>query len=254
MTTNVFDRRKMIMASDSRWSSESGGGEWVAYVDDTNYDKLAFTDKVGFLFAGDMPPIERWKQYVANGMKKGTRPKYPTPDEWIPGNRISVIQVELDSKLYVTSHKKLLFSGIGGMVNALYAGTGAHPAKECWEVNKCSMTAVASASVKDTRSGGSVVYLHCATRENNVLNSANVQSVQAQMKDRGYIMNVKQQQEPVLLKVAANDPSVPAAQIFAQSVLSGATPLTAPFSEMDEPWTAEAMAEFDAMLDKFETE
>lgn len=252
MTTNVFDRVHGILSSDSRWSSESG--DWVAYVDDTSYDKLASTSRVGFLFAGDMPQVDAWKKYVANGMKSGTRPKVHSAAEWIPGNRISVIQVEFATKRSQESHP-MLSSTVGALVRAMYAGTGATPAKECWDERKCAKTAIVSASKKDNRSGGAVVFLDCETGIGNVVNAVSAQSVQEQLKDRGYLMNSKHNQyAPILLKDAAKDDSNPVAQMFAQSVMSGATPLTAPFSNMDEPWSPESLAEFDAMLSEFETD
>lgn len=248
MTTNVLDCVHGVLSTDSRWSSDNG--DWVAYVDDTNYDKLAFTSRVGFLFAGDMPPIEAWKGYVTNGMKKGTRPIIP--QTWLPGTRIQVIQVELSTGRIVFQSHKFLNTSFGVAIKALFAGTGAPYAKACWDINKCAKTAIGSATLDDLRSGGNVVYLNRVTRENNVTNTATAQSVLDQLKDRGFLMNATQKQPAVLLKDAANDPSKPAAQAFAKAVMSGAAPLTAPFPGMDEPWTKEKLAEFDAALSEFE--
>ena len=237
-----------MLSTDSRWSSDNG--DWMAFVDDTGYDKVAYTPQVAFLFAGDMPPIELWKQYVAGGMKKGTKPAYPLA--WIPGNRISIIQVALaDGRVMFKSHN-FVNSSFGASTKALFAGTGADAAKICWDEKKCATTAVATAITKDCRSGGTVVYLDRKTRKNNITNSATSASVQDQLKDRGFFMNVTQQQAPTSLKDAANDSTNPAAQAFAKAVLSGAAPLTAPFPGMDEPWAPEKFAELDAALAEFE--
>lgn len=248
MTTNVLDCINGMLTTDSRWSSDNG--DWLAYVDDTNYDKLAYTSKVGFLFAGDMPPIDEWKRYVANGMKKGTRPVIA--NAWVPGTRVSIIQVELATGRIVFRSHNFLNTSFGVAVRALFAGTGAVPAKVCWDEKKCAITAVASAAREDERSGGTVVYLNRATRANNVTNTATAEQVREQLKDRGLLMNLTQQQAPVLLKDAANDASNPAAQAFAKAVMSGAAPLNAPFPGMDEPWSDEKLAELDAALSEFE--
>lgn len=252
MTTNVFDRPKAELTSDSRWSTDNG--DLVAFVDDTNYDKIAYTDKAGFVFAGDIGPIESWKQYVAGGMKKGTRPPLAKPSDWVPGNRISLIQVTFATGQYFQSHE-MLTSGIAALVRAIYSGTGAPYAKACWDVNRCAQTAIRSAAVKDVRSGGTVKHFNCVTLENNVTNTATVVEVYEQLKDRGYIMNEKQPQaQPILLKDAVMDPHNPAAQAFAKAVLSGSTLLTAPFPDMNKPWTEEKIAEFDSILADLESD
>lgn len=248
MTTNVLDCVNGMLTTDSRWSADNG--DWVAYVDDTNYDKLAFTSRVGFLFAGDMPPIDAWKHYVNGGMKKGTRPVIP--QTWLPGTRIQIIQVDLSTGKIVFKSHNFLNTSFGLAVKALFAGTGAPFAKACWDARKCAKTAIVSAAVEDARSGGNVVYLNRVTRENNVRNTATAQSVLDQLKDRGYLMNAKQNQAAVLLKDAASDPANPAAQAFAKAVMSGAAPLTAPFPGMDEPWTQEKLAELDLALSEYE--
>lgn len=236
-----------MLSTDSRWSSDNG--DWIAYVDDTGYDKLAFTPQVGFLFAGDMPPIDAWKTYVSRGMKKSERPAPPTV--WIPGTRVTIIQVALaDGRIMFKSHN-FANTSFGAATRALFAGTGAEAAKICWDEKKCARTAVETAATKDCRSGGKVVYLDRKTREHNIVNSATSVSVQDQLKDRGYFMSVTQP-VPVLLKDAANDPSNPAAQAFAKAVMSGAAPLTAPFPGMDEPWAPEKFGELDAALSEFE--
>lgn len=238
-----------FLSTDSRWSSDNG--DWLAYVDDTNYDKLAFTSKVGFLFAGDMPPIDEWKQYVAGGMKKDARPGRRA---WVPGSRISIIQVELATGRIVFKSHNFLSTSFGVAIKAMFAGTGANAAKKCWDDEKCAIAAITSAAKEDVRSGGRVVYLNRTTRNTNVENTATAESVREQLKDRGYFMHINDQNAPILLKDAANDPTNPAAQAFAKAVMSGAAPLNAPFPGMDEPWSEEKYAELDAALAEFETE
>lgn len=248
MTTNVLDCVNGFLSTDSRWSSSSG--DCVAYVDNTNYDKLAYTTRVGFLFAGDMPPIDAWKSYVIGGMKKGTRPEIVQSGSI--GTRISVIQVELATGKIVFQSHKFVNSSFSVLIKALFAGTGALYAKACWDTNKCARMAIESAARDDMCSGGNVVFLNRATRETNVTNTATSQSVHDQLKERGIFMDA--QRLPVSLKDAANDPSKPEAQAFAIAVMSGASPLCAPFYEMDKPWTEEKIAEFDVALSEYEVD
>lgn len=249
MTTNVYDKVAGMLTTDSRWSMLSG--DWLAFVDDTGYDKLAYTAKVGFLFAGQLSLISEWKAYVAGGMKKGTRPSI-TQAMWEEG-RISIIQVELATgKLDFQSHKHIN-SSFGAAVRAVYAGSGAIYAKECWDCNKCAITAIRSAALKDRESGGEVVFLNRKNRANNVRGEVSAVAVGDQFNDKGYIMNTTNEDSMVLVRDAANDHSRPDAQAAAKAFLSNpAASLCAPFPGMGEPWTQEKIAELDAALSKYE--
>jgi hypothetical protein len=244
MTTNVYDKVSGILSSDGRWSVSKD--RWVAYVDDTGYDKLAFTSKVGFLFAGSLPHIDKWKRYVQGGMKKGTRPLLS------PAMKISIIQVDLAAGEIVFKSANLLQSGTGAALAALFGGSGAAPAKMCWDVNKCALQAVTSAAQRDDLSGGTVVYLKRNSRESNVQNVASAEDAVKLFHDRGILMNIAQQQAPVLLKDAANDPNNPEAQAIAKSILSGDAPLIAPFPGIDEAWSEDHLRELDAALAMYE--
>lgn len=244
MTTNVYDSVAGMLTSDSRWSISKG--DWVAYVEDTAYDKLIYTSKVAFLFAGSMPIIDSWKSYVAGGMKKGTRPAL------VPGTKISVIQVDMADGKVVFQSNNLLRSSFGASIRALFGGTGASPAKICWDVNKCATTAIFSAAKGDHLSGGSVIYLDRKKRKSNATNACTAAQARHLLNDRGILMNIATQQAPILLKDAANDPANPEAQLIAMQIISGDSPLVAPFPGMDEEWSDEKIAEFDAALALYE--
>lgn len=243
-----MDRVAGVLSTDSRWSILSNDGEWLAFVDDTDYDKLVCMRSAGFLFAGDLPLIDAWKQYVLAGMKKGTRP------EVIQRTKISVIQVDLTTGDIVFQSHKMLRAMFGSAVRAVFAGTGAEPAKDCWDKNKCAVTAITSASAKDKRSGGKVVYLRRSPRGGNEVNTTTADQVMQIIKDRGFLMNTSNAQ-PVIVPIttAANDASNLVAQAFANEILSGGSaPLSAPFPGMDEPWSDETVAEFERVLSLYE--
>lgn len=238
MTTNVCDVSVGMLTSDSRWSRETG--EWIIYVDDTGYDKIVFDAKLAFLFAGDMVNIDAWKQWVVNG-RTG-----PMPLSYL--QRMSVIQVDINTGKVIFQSHQFLNSSFGVSVKALYAGTGAPSAKKCWDTNKCAATAVESAKLDDMLSGGTVVYLNRKTKGTNVTNGKSASDVIQQAKEKGMIMHKTSGQAPVPVKVAANDVSNPAAQAVANLVLSGGVSFSAPFPEIDAPWSEEKVKEFEAAL------
>lgn len=245
MTTNVYDVKASLLTSDSRWSVD--GGDWIAYVDDTGYDKITFDARLAFLFAGDMAEIDYWKKWVADG-----RPKNEKPLNHV--NRISVLQVDVANGKVVFQRGSFqgAYFGVSKVPLATFGGSGAEPAKICWVDNKCAMKAVSSAIAKDYFSGGETMFYNRANHQSNVTNSATVADVKQQAKERGQIMNVKNGQLTTTVKDAVNDPSNPAAQALANVVLSGGASFNAPFPDMDKPWTQEEIEAFDAALSAYD--
>ena len=243
MTTNVCDLVSGVLTSDTRWSRESGG--WLIFVDDTGYDKIAYDKKLAFLFAGDLESIDSWKNWVFSG-----RPGQ-MPIAKLTGMSAIVVDTKL-SKLVFQSHTSLPSSVFGSAVRALFAGTGAIFAKNCWDKNKCAKTAVKTAVDADIQSGGLVVYFKCNNRENNILTKVTQSEVKELAKTKGYIVNMNNTQAPITVQEAANDPSNPAAQAIANMVLSGGVSFSAPFPEMDKPWSEEKIKEFSGVMAEYD--
>ena len=239
MTTNVYDVRAALLTSDSRWSAEDG--DWVAFVDNTNYDKIVHDNKLAFLFAGPLPEIDIWKQWILAGRKKEDLPS-------LANTTMSVIQVDVAKGVVVFKSHQFLNSSFGIVPRALFAGTGAKPAKDCWDRKKCAMTAIGSAAEMDHLTGGNVVFFNRAKRSGNITNTSSATELKEQAKQRGMIMSKSNAEASVLIKVAANDPSNPTKQALAMKVMSGAAPFAAPFPGMEEPWSLAKKLEFEAAL------
>jgi len=238
MTTNVYDARAAVLTSDSRWSANEGN--LVAYVDDTNYDKIVHDKRLAFLFAGDLPEIDLWKTWVMAGRQKDSKPA-------LADAKMQVIQIDVQTGKVVFQSHNFANTSFGVAIRALFAGTGAGYAKVCWDVNKCAMTAIVSAVKEDKRSGGNTMYFKRIIKESNVKNSASAADLQAQLKDRGFLMDITNTEEPISLKDAANDSNHPG-NAMAKAVMSGGMQLSAPFPGMDEPWTNAKKVEFEAAL------
>jgi hypothetical protein len=238
MTTNVYDVASGLLTSDSRWSIDEG--DWIAFVDDTNYDKIVFDNELGLLFAGDLSKIEIWKDWFLSGRTS------PIPLDQV--DRMSIIGIDMPTGNIAFHSDYLLVSTINSSIEAWYGGTGAPYAKDCWQLNRCARKAVETAKAEDDFSGGNTVFAERESLETNLANSEKVESVLQQMKERGIMINSKGSQEPTLVKDAANDPSNPLAQSLAQKIMSGKAALGAPFPGMDQPWTNEKKAELEKAL------
>lgn len=240
MTTNVYDVPAGLMTSDSRWSSELDS-DWIAYVDDTGYDKIVFDSDLGILFAGDLNRIDIWKQWFLQG-RKGSIPKE------VDG--ISIILVDMISGQVVFETDYLLKSMSDESEVAFYSGTGGPFAKDCWQVNRSAMRAVDSAISADIFSGGIVLHLCRSTLVTNVVNTVDPAGVVNLMKERGIMMN-RHDRQSVLVKVAANDSSNLTRQDLANKVISGNVELSAPFPGISQPWTNEKKSELKSVLERY---
>lgn len=234
MTTNVYDYGAGVFASDSRWSKIIG--DWIVYIDDTGYDKIVFDDTLAMLFAGDMPPIEKWKQWFLNG-----RISTP-PVAHLKGISICIAEMKTGKFVFDSGHS--LRSG-----DSRFAGTGAPHAMNCWDMNKDARKAVETATTLDVCSGGKVVYLERISLGTNVANCESHDRVYEQLKERGMMKNLKETRQPVLLKDAVNDP---VANGIAKQFMSGQNTLCAPFPGMHEDWTEEKKQELINVLSQYQ--
>jgi hypothetical protein len=239
MTTNVYDIGAGYLTTDSRWSIKNG--DWVAYVDDTGYDKLVFDEQIAILFAGDLLKIDVWKQWFIEG-RTG---EYPDLHD---GMSLIIVDMSDGSSQFTADY--LLKSIEGDLLKALYAGTGAPHAKDCWQVNKCAKKAINSAIEADIFSGGLVVELLRENAQSNVKNSAKVDKVMYEMKERGIMTNVVTN-ITMHVKDAANDGVTGDAKDFANKVVAGSLAISAPFPGINQPWTNDKKRELISVLDKY---
>jgi len=248
MTTNVYDVAAGLLTSDSRWSADEG--EWIVYVDDTGFDKIIADAQLAFLFAGNILNIAEWKGWVKSGRLQ------PAPLDRLDGTSLIMVEIATGSVVFGTDY--LLVSRYDAMPSAWYSGTGAPHAKDCWEVNRCAMTAVASATKVDKYSGGTTSHFNRNSRASNVTNSAAVESVLVQMRERGIMKNNNGAEfmiSDVIAADAANDPASKqiddVAKRLAQKVMQGNVTLSAPFPGIDQPWTNEKKSELARVLARY---
>lgn len=251
MTTNVYDQSAALLTSDSRWSTTSDDKNWIAFVDDTGFDKIIYDEQLAFLFAGDLALIDEWKKWVRAGRDDSSIPLGAIPNQ--PTRRVSILQVNIRNG-HLEYGEKTALSAVGRQnTKSWFAGTGGYPARECWLANACARKAIGTASTKDPFTGGKVVFYNRKKKAGNVRKEQTEASVRQQLKDRGYLMHKDGAIAPVLLTDAANNPNLdPIAKDLVNRVMAGKdVPLTAPFPGMDEPWTDAEQAELRAALIKF---
>lgn len=238
MTTNVFCKKNNVLASDSRWSyrlDRDGipSTQAIAYVDDAGFDKIAFDEDTGFLFAGPGDVIEQWRKWVAHPAV--TRPAVAL--------NFAICMTDLATGDILMEHGQKVVAE-----QCRAAGTGAKDAYDCWVVNGDARRAVASAIKFDRLSGGSVKFLNGSDRENNVDPSVDFSSVATEFLKRGMVMypTSSSSKEVALAEAAKDDPRIAelvrkvAANQLAAEAPSGYDPVV--WTPADEARLDEALA------------
>ncbi len=240
MTTNVFCKKSNVLASDSRWSYRIDDRLHttlaVAYVDDTGYDKIAFDQDTGYIFAGPGPVIDRWRTWVlspAQMLEK--RPAVATD--------FSVCMVDSESGEILMEHGQKVRDE-----HCRTAGTGAKPAYDCWMVNSDAQRAVATAMTQDWWSGGQVKFLS-GSRKHNLNLTADFASIAQTFLAKGMVMYpASSSKRSVPLAQAANDD--PRIQNLVDKVKSGQLSAEAPSGHDPVIWTPTDEARLDEALAK----
>lgn len=191
MTTNVICRPFKLLASDSRWSTpmpEHPG--FVAFVDESGFDKITLRPTHALVFAGDGELIAGWKEWFSK----------PTMDfANLPRTSRSLSGGTAEESMVVSlvrrSTAEVSFT-VGRFVahgeDARFTGSGAEFAKDCYAVNKCGKTSIDSARVRDVFTGGDVKFVELETGSNNLsMTQATFPELLNAINQRGFVMDTK---------------------------------------------------------------
>lgn len=227
MTTNAIDKRKRVIASDSRWSIPDG--DFLIYVDDTGFDKIADRHFAAILCAGDAILIEEWKNWFREpALRPHALPRTERRDA--DGNvqsiTISLIQ-KPDCKILFSSGWYLDFEDV-----AKFSGSGAVFARDCYMRNRCGKTSIESAAAQDFATGGETKYVELETFKHN-LHNARVTLAEAtqQLLTKGQVVDTRTKKVVSLKEYQASAGGVVSA------IIAGEKSLSAPTGQAQRPWS-----------------
>lgn len=248
MSTTIYDSIKKQVATDTRWCSEfelSDRKNYLFYTDDHSFDKIADDESFVMLIAGDGLLVAKWKEWWANSLDFDEKPK--TDNNGVTAVSLLIIdkennEVGLQFGPAISAHCEDT-----GKALAISIGSGSRYAIDCWNFNKCAITAILTASDHDFYTGDSIKYLSFSdsNTESNVQNNDyNYDSFLDTMFQRGYLMNITSRK-------SGNDPGEPNGSggsgtpltidqkkeikgYFAQSRINGSTAIP---RKMDYVWT-----------------
>jgi hypothetical protein len=185
MTTNAIDQRKRIVASDSRWSFERDGH--LYFVDDTGFDKIVDRPRAAIICAGDAQLIADWKAWFTSRIPSQVLPATERTDR---SGAMAAICVSVIAKPTC----QLMFRNgwyLSADEDAMFTGTGAQFAYQCYLLNKCGRLSIASAAKSDPQTGGETKYIELDTNKHNVsLLQKEMKDLDREMLTRGMVMNM----------------------------------------------------------------
>lgn len=237
MTTNVFCIKNNTLASDSRWSYRIDDHvaitKVIAYVDDTGYDKIARDEDTGYIFAGPGVVIDAWRQWVQSPIQALIKRPDVSTD-------FAICMTDLATGEILMEHGQKVSDTL-----CRTAGTGAHPAYECWKQNFDAKTAVESAKKKDISSGGEVKFLQgCGA--NNLSADVPFAQIQQHFLQRGMVMYIATSQKAVpAAEAAVSDPRVAS---LISKIQSGQASAEAPSGLDPVVWTPADEARLDEAI------
>lgn len=226
MTTNVLDFSGQKLTCDSRWSLILG--QYLVFVDDTGFDKIA--DRIGatMVMAGDAQLIDEWKEWFFRGDEEEELPQTfkQLADGSISGVCMAIVEKPTFTVL-LTAGRHDPFEEL-----AAFCGSGATPAMVCYASNRCAVQCVHSAMLKDPQTGGDVKFVEIATMGNNLsVPRVGYKEAEDALIERGSIMD---------LKTGNIFPIGPVDRDFLKARLkAGDVSLTAPTGQITRGWTSE---------------
>jgi len=238
MTTNVYDKTKFLLTSDSRWSIPTEFG--VIYVDDTGFDKIEVANGHAFIFAGNAAVIQQWKDYI-RGSKAGSPLARPA------AKGISLLVAKLGCGTFVEAYGQDISLPHKSKPMVSFAGTGAHAAASCWLANKCGRRAIETAKARDYYSGGNVMYLELQSSNSNLRNDRDADNLPEAFLEKGNVMYTPGLNSTVISldEAAKQDPRV---EQWLKKIAEGSVEIQAPCDAMFNEPTEEEDARLDAAM------
>lgn len=238
MTTNVICRPRKLLTSDSRWSCElEGHPGLIAFVDDTNFDKLAIRPAHALVFAGDSQLISDWKTWFSAPTLNLLQ--HPGFHRLLPGtNKLVSMVVSLVQK---PSCDVMFTSGnfLAHGEDARFSGSGAPFAKDCYARNRCGRTAISTAGSQDPATGGQMKFVELDTGSNNLsVLQATLNDATMALQERGFVMDTATK------TVTPIKEWKPASNEALRAIASGAVSISAPTGLPTRCWSEQEQNEF----------
>ena len=174
------------MTSDSRWSVHYEGN--LYFVDDTGFDKIEDRSVAVMICAGNAGLIEQWRNwFVDDNCVTIPETEFHLPDGTVEQAVYVTIIGKPDFAVLFSSGLYSAFQS-----DALFCGSGAEYAKDCYSVNGCSLRCIESAKVGDPQTGGEIKFVEFDISNNNLsVPQMTLQELEDELFNRGKVMTIQ---------------------------------------------------------------
>lgn len=235
MTTNIHDKNKCVISSDSRWSVDLDNS-CLLFVDDADFEKMVVTKDFAIITAGSSKLIDDWKKWAKTDIS-ADRP----PVELTKANGetmyISICLILKPSIVLYDSH-------IGTIVtpHARFSGSGREAANMCWTQNRCALQAIETAKTVDYYTGGSVKFANLDSNTTNLGSDlVTYDELHSMMLGRGLIMDKS------IGKIISLD-DYEAKDDISRGIKNGSLVASAPTGDSASPWNVEQEKSLDSAI------
>ena len=236
MTTNIHDKNRFIISSDSRWSTDINNKKEILFIDDLDFEKMVVTDEFAIVTAGDSRLIDAWKNWAKNDILSERPPVVLTND----GEEPSYISICLIFKPSIVLYDSQVATIV--MPHARFSGSGREIARVCWSQNKCALQAIETAKSIDVYTGGNVKYANLALGDANLGSDlTTLDELNSAIYERGFIMDKSTKQITPLSEYNTRD------SIYA-GLKNGSIVALAPTGDAKSPWNSEQEKSLDAAI------
>ncbi|WP_429216704.1 hypothetical protein [Aeromonas veronii] len=194
MTTTVCDLVNKIITADTRWSCGSqgelllsDGNYYLAYCDDTGFDKITVVGKSALVTAGHGMLIAEWKRWWSGSADPKLRPATEINGKNVVN--LAIINLDTNQVIFDAGQKQALFCTRTHTIQAFTAGSGCSHAASSLLRNGCAKKAIEYAAQYDYCTGDVVSYACYKSNQNN-LNALNndYNAIVDGITTRGYVM------------------------------------------------------------------
>jgi len=206
LTTTIYDKVNKEVASDTRWSAVlklSDNKDYIVYVDDCKFEKIADRNKAVLILAGDGRLIAEWKEWWCTSLDKKNLPE--TSIDQVTAISLLIIDKENNQILFDAGNKKAMYCDVSGSILSVFSGSGDVHAASCWYVNRCAKKSIVSASKLDYNTSNIVKSVEFISGNSNLAEiDYNYSSIVDALLDRGMIMNLQEVKETGFVGVPLN--------------------------------------------------
>ena len=238
MTTTAYDSVARMVASDTRWSAQISIDDKTLFVftDESEFTKIADLENASMVLAGNGLLIAEWKKWWYTSLDEDSM-----PDVLVGGiNAISILIIDKKNNKIIFDAGQFAtnFCTDSQKILSVFSGSGRNIAASCWYQNRCSTTAIITASKEDHQTSDKVIWVDFVKQNSNITKHVyDFSEIIRAITENGYIMEKATQMNVTPIQGHPLGEKVKQAFTSGEAVASAPVPGLSSFVWTDERMT-----------------